>query len=136
MALERPERVRSIVLGGLGGNAMAFAGLYFRNALFSRQHLALAGPSLSRRFALRNDYLARYTDAQFEALARDPLRLGALEVLRLPVLIVVGEHDTAQGDYAAFTVTASLAERIPGAKRIVIAGTDHATCAGDERSRP
>ncbi|MBW3645339.1 MAG: alpha/beta hydrolase [Actinobacteria bacterium] len=49
-----------------------------------------------------------------------PDRLGALEGLKVPTLVVVGEHDTS-----FFEASRRLAATIPGARLVVLAGAGH-----------
>lgn len=69
--------------------------------------------------------LARYTGADLAdpAAARAPRAVG-LSRLRLPVLVLNGEHDTAQ----RLAIGAALAGAIPGARRRTIAGAGHLAC--------
>jgi len=133
IALAAPQRVRSLVLGGLGGIALAMAGLYHEDARRTRERLVRAASMLGGLFAERDPYAPRYAAAYFEAIARDPLAAGALEQLAVPALLVVGDGDTAQGDFAALTVTQMLERRIPGARRLVLTGVNHGSCVRDTR---
>jgi len=76
--------------------------------------------------------LQRYTGADLLALpspARtgSPAAPGALVSLRLPVLVLNGEHDTAQ----RLRVGALLAATIPGAVHSVVPGSGHLACWDD-----
>jgi 3-oxoadipate enol-lactonase len=51
----------------------------------------------------------------------DPPAYGRLDEIKVPTLVIIGNHDTA-GTRASADV---LAERIPGAKKLVIEGTAH-----------
>lgn len=130
LGIERPDRVRSMVLGGLGGIALANSGHYLTTAAHARERLVRSREMLTRQ-PLRRDYFELY----FEALARDPLTEPAFESIATPTVVVVGEGDTAQGEFAAFEVTKMLERRIPGSRRVVVDGVDHMTCIGDERCK-
>ena len=133
LALAAPGRLRSITLGGLGGIALAMAGLFMESAAHSRERLVRSAALIGDRAAQRGASAPHYTAACFEALARDPLAAGALEQIALPALIVVGDGDTAQGDFAALAVTAMLERRIRRARRLVLNGVNHLTCVSDPR---
>lgn len=132
MALTCPERVRSLVLGGLGGGALAMSGLYFKSALNSRQKLVPWGETLLQLAKSQDEKAMRYWETYIEALQQDALEYGNLEAISVPTLIIVGENDS-HTDFAAFYVTQMLEERIPNSRRIVIEGTNHMTCAQDPR---
>ena len=78
--------------------------------------------------------LQRYTGADLLALPSSPApRTGApaapsaLVSLELPVLVLIGEHDTAQ----RLRVGALLAATIPGAVHSVVPGSGHLACWDD-----
>lgn len=130
--LANPGRVKSLTLGGLGGIALAMAGIYHRSAANTRRSLQDGRALVEVALRGRSDSLGRYAAGYFEALQQDALEPGALESLSVPVLLCVGEGDTRQGDFAAFAVTQTLCERIRGARRVVFPGRDHATLVPDE----
>lgn len=130
--LTNPGRVKSLTLGGLGGIALAMAGIYHRSGANTRRSLQTGQALVEALLRERSDALGRYAAAYFEALQQDALEAGALESLALPVLLCVGGGDTRQGDFAAFEVTQTLRERIPDARRVVFAGRDHATLVPDQ----
>jgi pimeloyl-ACP methyl ester carboxylesterase len=69
--------------------------------------------------------LARYTGADLaDATAAQPSRPVDLTQLRLPVLVVNGERDTAQ----RLAVGTALADAIPGARRRIIPAAGHLAC--------
>jgi pimeloyl-ACP methyl ester carboxylesterase len=125
LGLEAPERVLSLTLGGLGGIAMACAGLFVRSALESRVKLAAGAAAVGGLLQQRGERQATYAPLQFEALQQDALEAGTLDALQRPVLVVTGEHDTAQGDFAALAVSEILGAQIPGARRVIIEGANH-----------
>jgi pimeloyl-ACP methyl ester carboxylesterase len=130
MALECPERVRGLILGGTGGGALAMAGLYFKSALNSRTSLIPWGEALIQ--GASSEPVAQYWKNYVAALQQDNLEYGDLESVNVTSLIIVGDGDCAT-DFAAFYVTQMLEERMPNAKRIIIYGTNHMTCSTDHR---
>lgn len=127
LALTRPEKVRSTILGGLG---MALVeGMGGGDAIVA----ALEAPSLAevtdetgrayRKFAeqTRSDLRAL---AACMRMARETFTPAELAGLSMPVLIAVGEKDAVAGS------PTELARLIPGAEAFVIAGRDHMLSTG------
>lgn len=128
LALEHPERVASLVFGGLGYNmvrGMAGTGPIAH---------ALEAPSIddvknatARTFRV----FAEQTKSDLKALAacirssRDPITKEALATLGCPVLVAVGSEDVIGGP------AAPLAALIPGARAFVIQGREHMKAVGD-----
>ncbi len=128
LALAHPERVRSLVFGGLGLNmvrGVAGTGPVAR-ALEAKSIDEVTNPT-ARTFRA----FAEQTGSDLKALAacirssRAPITAEDLARLRCPVLVVVGALDVIGGSAAA------LAELIPGARAIEIAGRDHMKAVGD-----
>lgn len=130
LVFAHPERVRSIIFGGLGIHMVR--GMVGSGPLAK----ALEAP---RREDVTNDtarsfrIFAEQTKSDLRALAacmRGPRekvpreRLGAIEV---PVLVAVGSQDVIGGSGAA------LAELIPGAQFLEITGRDHMKAVGDSQ---
>ena len=130
LAFQHPERVRSVVFGGLGINmvrGMVGAGPLAR---------ALEVPSIDdvtndtarsfRRFA-------EQTNSDLKALAacmrgpREKVTPAALATIAVPVLVAVGSKDVIGGSGAA------LAALIPGAQTLEINGRDHMRAVGDSQ---
>ncbi|MEI9898936.1 MAG: alpha/beta fold hydrolase [Hyphomicrobium sp.] len=128
LAINHPERVSSLVFGGLGINMVrGVAGTGpIANALeaASIDDVKNAAARSFRAFA-------EQTKSDLKALAacirsaRAPITAEALAGLRCPVLVAVGEHDVVGGS------AADLAALIPGASALVIAGRDHMKAVGD-----
>ncbi|MFA5950966.1 MAG: alpha/beta hydrolase [Hyphomicrobium sp.] len=128
LALAHPERVQSLVFGGLGINmvrGMAGTGPIAH---------ALEAPSLedvknpaARTFRV----FAEQTKSDLKALAacirsaRAPITAEALQAIRCPVLVAVGENDVVGGP------APELAAVMPGAKAFVIPGREHMKAVGD-----
>lgn len=128
LALAHPERVASLVFGGLGINmvrGMAGTGP-IAHALEAPSIDDVKNPT-ARTFRA----FAEQTKSDLEALAacirssRAPLTAEALGTLRCPVLVVVGAHDVVGGS------AEELARLIPGAKALTLAGREHMKAVGD-----
>jgi len=129
LAVAHPTRVRSLVFGGLGLNmvrGVAGTGPVAR-ALEAASIDEVTNPT-ARTFRA----FAEQTKSDLKALAacirsaRAPITREALGALRCPVLVVVGERDVIGGS------AAKLAELIPGARGIELAGRDHMKAVGDK----
>ncbi|MCJ8143036.1 alpha/beta hydrolase [Ancylobacter sp. A5.8] len=129
LALEAPERVRSLVLGGIGIHLVEGAGLPATVAE------ALLAPSLSdvtdpvgRTFRA----FAEQTGSDRKALAaciygsRRTLTREEVADIAVPTLIGVGTKDPIAG------AAAPLAALIPGARAFDIEGRDHMLAVGDK----
>jgi pimeloyl-ACP methyl ester carboxylesterase len=129
LALDRPERVRSLVIGGMGTALVEGMGGEERIAA------ALEAPSLDavtdgtgriyRKFA-------EQTGADLKALAacirgsRETVSAERLAHLRLPVLVAVGTRDKVAGS------AEGLARLIPGAEALDIPNREHLPATGDK----
>lgn len=128
LALAHPERIQSLVFGGLGINmvrGMAGTGPIAH---------ALEAPSVEdvkNQAARTFRVFADQTKSDLKALAacirsaRAPITAEAVATLQAPVLVAVGEHDVVGGP------AADLAALIPGAKAFLIAGREHMKAVGD-----
>ncbi len=128
LALARPDRVHSLVFGGLGINMVRGVG----GARPIAQ--ALLAPSIddvANATARTFRAFAEQTGGDLKALAavilaaRAKITAEALATLRPPVLVAVGSDDVIGGS------AAELAALIPGARAFVIAGRDHMKAVGD-----
>jgi len=128
LTVRRPERVRSLILGGLGVRLVDGVGLSDDIAR------ALEAPSLDdvtdpigRRFRT----FAEQTRSDPVALAaclrgsRQTLPRAQAQSIAVPTLIAVGTRDDVAGP------AAPLAELIPGAEVLDISGRDHMLAVGD-----
>ncbi len=128
LALAHPDRVRSLIFGGLGYNMvrpMAGTGPIAN---------ALEAPSIDdvvNATARTFRAFAEQTRSDLKALAacirssRDPIRPEDIARLTCPVLVAVGSDDVIGGS------AETLAKLIPGARAFVIAGRDHMKAVGD-----
>ena len=128
LAIDYPEKVRTLVIGGMG------AALLERIGGEEEIAAALRAPSLDdvtgdvgrayRKFA-------EQTQSDREALAaciigqRAAIPAGRLKEIAVPVLVAVGEKDRVAGSPHA------LAALIPGAEALVIPNRDHMLATGD-----
>jgi pimeloyl-ACP methyl ester carboxylesterase len=128
LGLAHPQRVRSLVFGGLGLNmvrGVAGTGPVAR-ALEAESIEEVTNPT-ARTFRA----FAEQTHSDLKALAacirssRAPITAEDLQTLKCPVLVVVGELDVIGGSAQA------LAEIIPGGRAVEIAGRDHMKSVGD-----
>ncbi len=129
LALKHPERVRSLVLGGLGFRLVEGVGLSKSIAA------ALEAPSLAEvsdptGHTFRS--FAEQTRSDLRALAacirgsRQTLTREQAGALRVPTLVAVGTNDGVAG--SAF----GLAALIPGAQVLDIPNRDHMLAVGDK----
>jgi pimeloyl-ACP methyl ester carboxylesterase len=128
LALNHPERVKSLVFGGLGINMVrGVAGTGpIANALEAASIDQVKSPT-ARTFRA----FAEQTNSDLAALAacirasRDPITAEAVGRLGCPVLVAVGTDDVVGGS------AAELAALIPGAEALAIPGRDHMRAVGD-----
>ncbi len=129
LALAHPDRVRSVVLGGLGIHLVEGVGLPDTIAD------ALEAPSLSNvtdPTARLFRAFAEQTKSDLPALAaclrgsRQTLTRAEVERVAVPVLVAVGSEDPIAGS------PQELAALIPGARAFVIPGRDHMLAVGDK----
>jgi pimeloyl-ACP methyl ester carboxylesterase len=130
LVFQHPERVRSVVFGGLGINmvrGMVGAGPLAR---------ALEVPSIddvSNDTARSFRRFAEQTNSDLKALAacmrgpREKVTPEALATIAVPALVAVGSEDVIGGSGAA------LAALIPGAQTLEIKGRDHMKAVGDSQ---
>lgn len=130
LTFAHPERVRSVVFGGLGSHMVR--GMVGSGPLAK----ALEAPRLedvtnetARSFRL----FAEQTKSDLKALAacmrgpREKVLPEELANITVPALVAVGSNDVIGGSGAA------LAELIPGAQFLEITGRDHMKAVGDSR---
>lgn len=129
LAIAHPERVRAIVLGGLGDRMVKEVGLPDGVAA------ALEAPSLADVADAQGRLFrsfAEQTRSDLRALAacirgnRQTLSPGQIGAIRLPVLVAIGTDDRVAGDGH------KLAALIPGARMLDIPNRDHMLAVGDK----
>src|ERR1700691_2907435 len=128
LALAHPDRVRSVVLGGLGIRLVEGVGLPDTIAQ------ALEAPSLADvtdPTAYMFRAFAELTKSDLRALAaclrgsRETLSRNEVGRIAVPVLVAVGSSDHIAGS------PQELAALIPGAQALAILGRDHMLAVGD-----
>jgi pimeloyl-ACP methyl ester carboxylesterase len=129
LAVDHAERVRSLILGGLGIHLVDGVGLPERIAdAFVAPSLESVIDAQGRQFRA----FAEQTKSDRRALAacirgsRQTLTREQVVAIRMPVLIAVGTKDNVAGSAAA------LAALIPGARALAIPERDHMLAVGDK----
>lgn len=129
LALAHPERVRSIIFGGLGVHLVEGVGLPPSIAdAMEAPTLADVQDSFGRMFRA----FAEQTQSDLRALAacirgsRQTLSRKDVDLIRAPTLIAVGTKDVVAGS------ASELAALIPGAQALDIPGRDHMLAVGDK----
>ena len=132
LALGEPDRVRSLMLGGLGINLVDSSGLPDRiaEAMEAESLDDLTDPQ-QRTFrafadATKSDRRALAACIRGSRQALEPTQVGTIAV---PVLVCVGTKDDVAGDPHA------LAAMIPGARAVDIPDRDHNRAVGDRAYR-
>lgn len=129
IAIEHPERVRSLVIGGMGDRLFEGAS---KSELIAEALEADHRDDVTDPYARTFRVFAEATKADMRALAavmrspRTPLTAEGLNSIGLPVLIAVGTEDDVAGK------TEKLAETIPGSEVLAITGRDHNRAVGDK----
>ncbi|MGH6734900.1 MAG: alpha/beta fold hydrolase [Methyloceanibacter sp.] len=130
LVFAHPERVRSVVFGGLGINMVR--GMVGTGPLAR----ALEAPRIedvTNETARSFRAFAEQTKSDLKALAacmrgpREKVDADQLSRISVPILVAVGSEDVIGGSGA------ELAALIPGAKFLDIAGRDHMKAVGDAR---
>lgn len=128
LALAHPERVRSAIFAGLGGNMVRpMAGTGPIAAALEAPSIDAVTNATARTFRA----FAEQTGGDLKALAacirssRDPLTPAAMATIQCPVLVAVGSEDVIGGPAEA------LAKLLPKGEAFVIEGRDHMKAVGD-----
>jgi pimeloyl-ACP methyl ester carboxylesterase len=129
LTLDHPDRVRSVILGGLGIHLIEGVGLpeSIAEALEAPSLADVRGPT-GRRFRA----FAEQTRSDLRALAacirgsRQTLTRAQAAEIKAPTLVAVGTKDDVAGS------AQKLAALIPNAKWLDIPGRDHMLAVGDK----
>jgi pimeloyl-ACP methyl ester carboxylesterase len=129
LALAHPDRVRSLILGGLGSRLVDGAGLpsSIADALEAPSLSAVSDPQ-GRVFRA----FAEQTRSDLKALAacirgsRQTLTRAEVRAIRMPALVAVGTADEVAGS------AQELAALLPAAEPLDIPGRDHMQAVGDK----
>lgn len=129
LALRHPERLRSVIFGGL---AMAMVeGLGGQETIATALEAATdADVKSAKGMAYRA--FGKQTGSDLLALAacmrgsRQPVSKEGLATLDLPVLVVVGDKDDVAGSVEDFVAL------VPGAKAVILPGRNHMSSVGDK----
>jgi pimeloyl-ACP methyl ester carboxylesterase len=120
LALDSSERLRSAALGGIGVSGAVDDAAPIVRALRGGKPETASAVSFQRFAAARKTNDLDALAACMEGLARSaPPDEERLASVRTPILLVVGDRDEVAHD------APRLAERIPGARLVVIPGRDH-----------
>jgi pimeloyl-ACP methyl ester carboxylesterase len=126
--LRHPERVRSIILGGLGINMVrGMVGSGPLAKALEEDSIDDVSNDTARSFRA----FAEQTGSDLKALAacmrgpREKILPEQLATIRVPVLVAVGTNDVIGGSGA------ELAKLIPAAQFLEIEGRDHMKAVGD-----
>ncbi|WP_419952678.1 alpha/beta fold hydrolase [Methylobacterium sp.] len=132
LALDNPERVRSVLLGGLGLHLVEGKGL--PNGIAEALE-APAGEKAPNLTAAAFRTFAEQTKSDLRALAacmrgsRQTLSREEVSQIEAPTLVTVGTLDTVAGSAPA------LAALMPHAKSLELPNRDHSTAVGDKLHR-
>lgn len=123
-ALNAPERVANLILGGVGGKLLepspSVAGNPMAEAMLADDLETIDQPMLKsfRQFADEQGE-DRQALAAFVQAKNPPLDQDAMRALPMPVLVVAGERDTGAGD------PEDLARLFPHGHGVTVIGCDH-----------
>lgn len=128
MALDAPERISNLILGGIGERLLQprpegqgeGLGMSMAQAMLADDPETIAQPMLRsfRQFADEQGE-DRHALAAFTEASNPPLDLPGLERLPMPVLVVAGQRDQGAGD------PEGLARIFPDGKSVTVPGCDH-----------
>jgi pimeloyl-ACP methyl ester carboxylesterase len=130
LTLDHPQKVRSLVIGGMG--SLLVRGVGDEEAIAAALE-APAGSPASDPIARGYRAFAERTRSDLRALAacmrsqREPIAPERLKSIRVPVLVAKGTKDEQVGS------AAELARLIPNAEVLDIVGRDHMLATGDRQ---
>jgi pimeloyl-ACP methyl ester carboxylesterase len=123
-AIDRPERVSNLILGGVGGKLLEprepVQGNPMAEAMLAPDPETISQPMLRsfRQFADEQGE-DREALAAFLRASNPPLDEAAMRMLPMPVLVVAGQRDTGAGD------PEDLARVFPQGHGVTVPGCDH-----------
>jgi pimeloyl-ACP methyl ester carboxylesterase len=132
LALDEPQRVRSLLLGGLGLHLVEGKGL--PSGISEALEAPPGTPALNPTAAAFRTF-AEQTRSDLRALAacmrgsRQTLSRAEVAQIEIPTLVTVGTLDTVAGSGPA------LAALMPDAKSLDLPNRDHSTAVGDKGHR-
>jgi len=129
LALQNPQRVRSVIFGGLGSHLIDGIGVPegVAEALEAPSAAAISDPRI-RLFRV----FAEQTKSDLRALAaclrgsRQRLARAEIATIRMPALVALGAQDAIGGS------AVELANLLPAGEALDIPGRDHMTAVGDK----
>jgi pimeloyl-ACP methyl ester carboxylesterase len=129
LSLANPQRVRSVIFGGLGSRLVDGAGVPddVAQALEAPALAAVSDPQ-ARMFRA----FAEQTKSDLRALAacirgsRQALAAAEIATIRVPALVALGSKDVIGGS------AGELAALLPAGQALAIPGRDHMTAVGDK----
>ena len=135
VALTRQDRVRGLVLAGIGANFRDFGGGHDREREIVARALEADDPSEFPSYARFYRDFAAATHQDLRSLAacwRRPIRgvrSDELAKIAVPTLVTAGDRDVAAGD------PGPIGEMIPGAEVVRLAGKNHMNAVGAREHR-
>ncbi len=127
----QPERVRSLVLGGVIVGALAIQGLHLATEERAEQQRRVALRQLDGALARLAGPAAEVVRAAREVVRSEPYSRPDLSRAQVPALIAAGGDDPAAEPW----IREELARLLPGARVLVLEGRDHVGCLADPRLR-
>jgi pimeloyl-ACP methyl ester carboxylesterase len=135
LLLHNPERLRAVVLGGIGGtpsSGVPFSRQPIIDAFLVDDPNSIVAPTAKqfRQFAELNRNDLKALAACMGADRRDATEADVAKLsANVPVLIVIGTKDLLVGDPQALRAS------IPGSRLVMLEGRDHLNAPGDRRYR-
>lgn len=129
LMLDQPDRVRRVVLGGLGDNFIHVPAFNdaVPEALLTEDPFAITdATALTFRVFADQQHQDRVALAACWRRPRTPFDAAAMARIETPVRVICGDKDRITGS------PQPLADAIPGAGAVLVPGRDHMTAVGDK----